>query len=242
MGRILVYPHRLEQMGRTLRETARNFQQITETLTRSIHSAVWESSQKAQLEQILSEWQRISLMLVEVLEEQGRFLHKKASDFQYTDDEAARSLSFGTIAAGFVSAIAYSKLQNVKGIKVSNPTMFTFFTGDGTGSDEWRHEYQPNDTSYTVLPMEDGKDHNSSSLSAAAFHDDQVTEHAKAGETSAVGDTYMGAAFSLSGTAGLGTSVGTSSLFDGIEFGSEQGWEYEAEFVKDRLKQFMKIG
>jgi uncharacterized protein YukE len=242
LGRILVYPHRLEQMSRVTQETARNFQQLTERLIRSVHSAAWESSQKVQLEQLLSEWQRISHALAETLEEQSRFLHKKARDFQQADDEAARSLSFGTISTGLMSTIAYNKLQNVKGIKISNPKMILdILTINGTGSVQEENKDQLSADGYATLPVEESSKHYL--YGAAVVPDHYTINHAEAGEAAIAASSYAGADTEIvaTGEIGAGISVGASALFEGIDFGGSDSRSNETELVKQRLKQFMKI-
>ncbi|MFX3625544.1 MAG: hypothetical protein ACE3JP_16300 [Ectobacillus sp.] len=139
MGRILVYPSKLEQASQMIRDTENNFRQLTEKLTRAIEQASWESAQKAQLEQSLREWQRISRALVEMLGEQARFLSRKAKEFRHVDETTANSIMFGAVVASVMPALAYSKLQNVKGAKISNPKMtFDFFAPLGGGMDKWK--------------------------------------------------------------------------------------------------------
>ncbi len=219
LGRILVNPQRLEDASRTLRDTARDFQRITEILTRSIQQATWESSQKAQMERKLAEWHRISRMLVQTLEEQGVFLQKKALDFRHTDEEVGRSISFGNMAASFASTIAFSKLQNVRGIKVSNPSLFSL-------------------GSSIINELQD----------TTAVHGDLFAAHiSQASGYNEVGQAVTGESYAvaeLTDTAvshiGAGVSLGTGSLFAGIDFGGEQDLE-EMELVKERLQQFLKI-
>ncbi|UOY91674.1 hypothetical protein MUG87_14405 [Ectobacillus sp. JY-23] len=221
MGRILVNPQRLEDASRTLRDTARDFQRITEILTRSIHQATWESSQKAQVERKLAEWHRISRMLVQTLEEQGGFLQKKAMDFRRTDEEVGRSISFGNMAASFASTIAFSKLQNVQGIKVSNPSLFSLESSSIKGSQD------------TTLHAVSGD--------LFAAHISQASGYNEVGQA-VTGESRAALEFTDTavGDIGAGISISTGSLFAGIDFGGEQDPE-ETALVKEKLQQFLKI-
>ncbi len=148
MGRILVYPQLLEQLGRAVNEASMKMEQLNERLNRSVRHIPWESADKARIEQRLIELNQLSEAIVSRLESNSQYLSKKAKEFADTDHDLAQSIGMSKmgVAAGSLGALAsyyalnsqLSKMNGKQAVvskpKITVDSMVPF----GVSPDKWK--------------------------------------------------------------------------------------------------------